>query len=426
MNINGGQGADFISYTVNAPVRIDGGDGLDTLVVVGTEFGDDFVITDAGRLRRRPLRHLRRRSRSSSSTRRRATTASTSRARRENVVVEVYGGLGSDVFNVGGTNGQPITVVANSLQGHSGLIDMAALSADPRFAGVFVQDIVGQGRRQRRGGHRRRAPERPAPRVRAARPDSGLRQPRRRLVHGRPDARAGGERPGHGAPRPDQRTRPPRRRQGHRALRRHGPATPRRRARPASRCSSSRTNWFDPADDHGRRAAPTRSPRARGPDHPAPIVQGASPDDGGAYDNLEAPSTSVDRRSTTTRPTSSRSPVDPTTAARTTTARRRRGRRPPPPSSLPYNDAYEVLLTHAPTGRRSNRRHERRPDEDLGPTGRRVRQLDSTLDLRRRRPGARRRRVLRARDARRRAEGLHFSRITNALQTGERRRRSSG
>ncbi|HVP75979.1 MAG TPA: hypothetical protein VMS63_08155, partial [Gaiellaceae bacterium] len=36
-NINGGAGADFISYTVDAPVRIDGGDGLDTLVVLGTE-----------------------------------------------------------------------------------------------------------------------------------------------------------------------------------------------------------------------------------------------------------------------------------------------------------------------------------------------------------------------------------------------------
>ena len=47
-NINGGQGADFISYTVNAPVRIDGGDGLDTLIVLGTEFGDDFVVTDKG------------------------------------------------------------------------------------------------------------------------------------------------------------------------------------------------------------------------------------------------------------------------------------------------------------------------------------------------------------------------------------------
>ena len=27
-NINGGQGADFISYTVNSPVRIEGGDGF--------------------------------------------------------------------------------------------------------------------------------------------------------------------------------------------------------------------------------------------------------------------------------------------------------------------------------------------------------------------------------------------------------------
>jgi hypothetical protein len=47
-NINGGQGADFVSYTVNAPVRIDGGDGFDTLTVVGTEFGDDFVINEKG------------------------------------------------------------------------------------------------------------------------------------------------------------------------------------------------------------------------------------------------------------------------------------------------------------------------------------------------------------------------------------------
>ena len=41
---NGGQGADFIAYTVNAPVTIEGGGGTDT-VVVGTEFGDDFVVT---------------------------------------------------------------------------------------------------------------------------------------------------------------------------------------------------------------------------------------------------------------------------------------------------------------------------------------------------------------------------------------------
>ena len=49
-NINGGQGADFIAFTVNAPVRIDGGDGFDTLTVIGTEFGDDFVVTCRRRL----------------------------------------------------------------------------------------------------------------------------------------------------------------------------------------------------------------------------------------------------------------------------------------------------------------------------------------------------------------------------------------
>src|SRR5688572_15772440 len=39
-NINGGKGKDLITYTVNAPVHIDGGEGSDTLIVVGTEFAD--------------------------------------------------------------------------------------------------------------------------------------------------------------------------------------------------------------------------------------------------------------------------------------------------------------------------------------------------------------------------------------------------
>ena len=47
-NVNGGSGKDFITYTVNAPVHIDGGDGSDTLVVVGTEFADKLVVTDQG------------------------------------------------------------------------------------------------------------------------------------------------------------------------------------------------------------------------------------------------------------------------------------------------------------------------------------------------------------------------------------------
>ena len=47
-DVSGDAGADFIAYAVNAPVAINGGDGFDTVVVVGTEFGDDFVITEDG------------------------------------------------------------------------------------------------------------------------------------------------------------------------------------------------------------------------------------------------------------------------------------------------------------------------------------------------------------------------------------------
>src|SRR5207237_5765990 len=58
-----------------------------------------------------------------------------------NVIVQLVGGLGSDTFNVGGSGGNPITVVANGLQGHSGLIGQTVTSSDPNFNGIFVQGI---------------------------------------------------------------------------------------------------------------------------------------------------------------------------------------------------------------------------------------------------------------------------------------------
>jgi len=41
-----GDGDDLVQYNINAPVDVDGGRGFDRLVVLGTEFGDNFVITD--------------------------------------------------------------------------------------------------------------------------------------------------------------------------------------------------------------------------------------------------------------------------------------------------------------------------------------------------------------------------------------------
>jgi hypothetical protein len=43
-DVSGGAGADLVRYAVNAPVNIDGGDGFDTVIVIGTEFNDDFVL----------------------------------------------------------------------------------------------------------------------------------------------------------------------------------------------------------------------------------------------------------------------------------------------------------------------------------------------------------------------------------------------
>ena len=169
-NINGGQGADFISYTVNAPVRIDGGDGLDTLVVLGTEFGDDFVVTDKGIFgaglyvtytgvekvdRRRPggQRPLLR------------PEHEPRRAPRSSI-----GGLGSDTFDIGGgNNGQPITVVSNSLKGHSGLIAQLVHERRPRLQQPVGAVDLGERLRQRR------ARRRDQPAVAAAR----LREPER-------------------------------------------------------------------------------------------------------------------------------------------------------------------------------------------------------------------------------------------------------
>jgi len=46
--ISGGQGADQVEYVINAPIDIQGGDGVDTVRVIGTEFGDQFVVTASG------------------------------------------------------------------------------------------------------------------------------------------------------------------------------------------------------------------------------------------------------------------------------------------------------------------------------------------------------------------------------------------
>ena len=138
-NINGGAGADFISYTVDAPVRIDGGDGLDTLVVLGTEFGDDFVVTDKGIFGAGlyiTYTGVEKVVVDGEQGNDRFYVASSS----PNVEIDLVGGLGSDTFYVGGNGvNTPITVVSNSLNGHSGLIAQLVQSADVNYNNLAAQ-----------------------------------------------------------------------------------------------------------------------------------------------------------------------------------------------------------------------------------------------------------------------------------------------
>ena len=139
LDIRAGGGEDEVSYNVNAPVSVDGGTGFDKLVVLGTEFADDFVITA------------------------KAIFGGGLNVRFANVeVVEVdglegddefyvqstafgtayrvIGGLGSDTINVTGDVTEDI--VTRELEGISGSIDHQITSGfDPLYDGLTVDGI---------------------------------------------------------------------------------------------------------------------------------------------------------------------------------------------------------------------------------------------------------------------------------------------
>ena len=139
-NINAGQGADFVSYNVNAPVRIDGGDGFDTLTVLGTEMGDDFVVNASGIfggglfITYGAIEKLVVDAAEGNDT---FFVGGTS----DGVEVEIVGGLGSDTFNVGGNDGEEITVVSNGLIGNSGLIEQSYNQINALYKDSFLEDL---------------------------------------------------------------------------------------------------------------------------------------------------------------------------------------------------------------------------------------------------------------------------------------------
>ncbi|KGM48448.1 matrixin family metalloprotease [Pseudooceanicola atlanticus] len=137
-DLTGGDGADLVRYAVNAPVNINGGDGFDTLIVIGTEFGDDFVITDDGvfgaglNVNFVNIESLRIDGAEGND---RFFLQSTL----ESVLTELFGGLGDDTFF---TSGETPPVVSNDFRGHSGIIthEMTA-GGDARYDGQTVFGI---------------------------------------------------------------------------------------------------------------------------------------------------------------------------------------------------------------------------------------------------------------------------------------------
>ena len=137
--IDSGTGEDFIQYNINAPVAIDGGAGFDTVVVVGTEFNDDFVITEEGvfgaglSIRYENIESVQVDGVEGNDEFFVLSTPS-------NMVMTVIGGLGSDTFNVGGdVTG---TIVSRELEGRSGVIEHEVTStADPNYNQLLAPGI---------------------------------------------------------------------------------------------------------------------------------------------------------------------------------------------------------------------------------------------------------------------------------------------
>ena len=138
LDIRAGGGEDEVSYNVNAPVSVDGGSGFDKVVVLGTEFADDVVITSKGVM---------------------GAGVNVRYANIEVVEVDglegddeffvqstafgvayrVIGGLGSDTINVTGDVVEDIVV--KELEGMSGYVNHLVTSGDPLYDGLVVDGI---------------------------------------------------------------------------------------------------------------------------------------------------------------------------------------------------------------------------------------------------------------------------------------------
>ena len=138
LDIRTGGGEDEVQYNVNAPVSVDGGTGIDKMVVLATEFADDIVITSKGifgaglNVRYANLEIVEVDGLEGDDEFFVQSTAF-------GVAYRIIGGLGSDTMNVTGDVVEDI--VTQDLDGLSGTVDHRALSADFDYDAIPIDGI---------------------------------------------------------------------------------------------------------------------------------------------------------------------------------------------------------------------------------------------------------------------------------------------
>lgn len=138
-NLLGHHGDDYIQYDESAPVDIDGGSGYNTLVVIGTEFDDVFIIHESGiygaGLFIQAI-NIQRLIVSTQEGNDRIYILSTA----AHTAMGAVGDLGSDTFFIAPEQAEP--VISRTFKGHSGIVDHdISSSLAPEYRDLVVEGI---------------------------------------------------------------------------------------------------------------------------------------------------------------------------------------------------------------------------------------------------------------------------------------------
>jgi Ca2+-binding RTX toxin-like protein len=123
---NGGGDDDYFEYNINAPVSINGGLGFDTVVAIGTEMADAFIITDEGIFGAGLNIRLDGVEEAIEVDGLEGDDTFYIMSTRDKVITTVIGGLGSDTFNIAGDVTK--TVISQDLNGRSSVINQGTTS----------------------------------------------------------------------------------------------------------------------------------------------------------------------------------------------------------------------------------------------------------------------------------------------------------